>query len=259
MRSDAQCTTYSRSGERKTSRLRAAMEHIMSHRYSPRTIVVLAFGANLPSRWGEPPATFARAVARLRERGVDVRWSSALYRTKAVGPGLQENYYNAIVAAETALPPSMLLRFVKGLERQAGRRRGRLWGPRPLDIDLIDYKGFSLGKAGQVRCQGSSFYRTPNCTSGRSSSLPWRRLCRLAASPIGAERPHPDQAAAGLRSGGCGEPPCFPAASMRKAKAVRSELRGIGASGPIVLVRWRLGFPNRPARVERLLPTRTNR
>lgn len=130
------------------------MEHVMSDQYSPRRVVVLALGANLPSRWGVPPATFTRAVALLGEGGVMVRWVSSLYRTKAVGPGLQESYYNAIVAAETALPPSVLLRFVKGLERQAGRRRGRLWGPRPLDIDLIDYKGFGMGKAGRLRVPG---------------------------------------------------------------------------------------------------------
>lgn len=124
-------------------------EHAVSGRW-----VVFALGANLSSRWGEPPATFARTVEILRTSGVLVRRVSSLYRTKAVGPGLQETYYNAVIAAESALPPAALLRLAKRIERDAGRRRGRLWGPRPLDIDLIDYKGFRLGKEGRVRLPG---------------------------------------------------------------------------------------------------------
>lgn len=90
----------------------------------------------------------------LERAGVAVCRASSLYRTKAVGPGLQESYYNAVIVAECDLPPAALLRLVKSFERQAGRRRGRLWGPRPLDIDLIDYKGVALGKAGRVRTPG---------------------------------------------------------------------------------------------------------
>src|SRR5262249_8436131 len=37
------------------------------------------------------------------------------------------------------------LRLVKGLERQAGRRLGQTWGPRPLDIDILDFGGRRLG------------------------------------------------------------------------------------------------------------------
>jgi 2-amino-4-hydroxy-6-hydroxymethyldihydropteridine diphosphokinase len=33
---------------------------------------------------------------------------------------------------------------LKEIEARAGRRGGRPWGPRPLDLDILDYKGLSL-------------------------------------------------------------------------------------------------------------------
>jgi 2-amino-4-hydroxy-6-hydroxymethyldihydropteridine diphosphokinase len=37
-----------------------------------------------------------------------------------------------------------LLRCLKRLERSAGRRRGRRNGPRPLDLDILDFGGLIL-------------------------------------------------------------------------------------------------------------------
>lgn len=116
--------------------------------------VILALGANLPSRWGEPPATFARALRLLHLAGFCTQTTSSLYRTQAIGPGLQDTYFNAVVVGVTATPPAALLRAAKRIEREAGRRRGRLWGPRPLDIDVIDYKGLLLGREPRRREPG---------------------------------------------------------------------------------------------------------
>lgn len=107
--------------------------------------IVIALGANQPSAWGPPPATFARVITSLDASGVDVIAISKLYRTSAVGPGLQEMYFNAVLIAHTNLGPAQLLRILNGYERRAGRRRGLRWGPRPLDLDIIDYKGKVLG------------------------------------------------------------------------------------------------------------------
>jgi 2-amino-4-hydroxy-6-hydroxymethyldihydropteridine diphosphokinase len=38
-----------------------------------------------------------------------------------------------------------MLRLLKRIERRAGRRLGRRWGPRPLDIDILDYRGTRIG------------------------------------------------------------------------------------------------------------------
>lgn len=164
----------------------------MSQRGVQRRWVILALGANLSSRWGEPPATFARAVEILQKSGFGVSRASSLYRTKAVGPGLQETYYNAVIAGESALPPAALLRLAKRIERDAGRRRGRLWGPRPLDIDLIDYKGVRLCKEGRVRVPGQlilphpELHRRMFVLAPLAEALPtWRHpILALAATDL---------------------------------------------------------------------------
>jgi 2-amino-4-hydroxy-6-hydroxymethyldihydropteridine diphosphokinase len=46
---------------------------------------------------------------------------------------------------EAQRAPAWILRLLKRLERRAGRRLGRTWGPRPLDIDILDYGGRRLG------------------------------------------------------------------------------------------------------------------
>lgn len=167
-------------------------------------MVVLALGANLQSSWGAPPATFARAVALLAQGGVDVCWTSSLYRTKAVGPGLQDSYYNAVVAARSALPPAALLRIAKRLERLAGRRRGRLWGPRPLDIDLIDYKGFHIGRSGPVRIPGQLILPHPELhkrsfvLAPLAEALPAWRHPRLGLSAADLLKRLPPRARGGL-------------------------------------------------------------
>jgi 2-amino-4-hydroxy-6-hydroxymethyldihydropteridine diphosphokinase len=66
---------------------------------------------------------------------------SPLYETEAVGAARQPPYVNAVALIDTRLSPESLLRVLKSIERQSGRRGGRPWGPRTLDIDIVDYKG----------------------------------------------------------------------------------------------------------------------
>ena len=68
---------------------------------------------------------------------------SRTYDTAAVGPS-QGRYLNLAVRYRTGLAPMSLLVELKRLEARAGRRPGRRWGPRPLDIDILDYAGRRL-------------------------------------------------------------------------------------------------------------------
>lgn len=106
---------------------------------------ILALGSNLPGPWGPPAAALARALDELEHAGVHILRRSRCYSTRPVGPGRQARYLNMVVLVETSLPPAALVRALKRLERRAGRRLGRVWGPRPLDIDLIDYQGRRIG------------------------------------------------------------------------------------------------------------------
>ncbi len=96
----------------------------------------LGLGANL----GDPVATLEWAVAALdRVPGLRVRAVSPLYVTAPWGVADQPDFRNAVVAADVRLAPLELLAALKTLEREAGRRAGRRWGPRELDLDVLLY------------------------------------------------------------------------------------------------------------------------
>jgi 2-amino-4-hydroxy-6-hydroxymethyldihydropteridine diphosphokinase len=96
----------------------------------------LGLGANL----GDPTATLVWAVRALDAHpAIRVRRVSPLYRTAPWGVTDQPAFRNAVVAADVGLEPLALLAVLKDLEREAGRRPGRRWGPRELDLDLLVY------------------------------------------------------------------------------------------------------------------------
>lgn len=73
-----------------------------------------------------------------------VRRTSSLYRTDPVGVTSQPEFLNLAIEGETALDPVELLRAVKRVERDIGRRPTFRWGPRVVDIDILLYDGLVL-------------------------------------------------------------------------------------------------------------------
>lgn len=69
---------------------------------------------------------------------------SRMFKSKPMGGGWQPVFHNAAVVVRTTRSPRELLQIAKTIEREAGRRPGRRWGPRALDIDIIDYAGLLL-------------------------------------------------------------------------------------------------------------------
>ena len=112
--------------------------------------LLLALGGNARGAWGSPPATLRRAVAELARHALVPVAVSALYRTAPIGGPLQPDYLNAVVRVGSNLPPLAVLRAVKRMERSAGRKLGPRWGPRPLDIDILDDPGRRIGGRGIV-------------------------------------------------------------------------------------------------------------
>lgn len=99
---------------------------------------VLALGSNL----GESESTIERAVVDLREAGMRILRVSPLYRTAPVGgPAGQPDYVNAVIEVSTELSPYELLKLCNAVEAAHHRERLVRWGPRTLDIDVIDYEG----------------------------------------------------------------------------------------------------------------------
>jgi 2-amino-4-hydroxy-6-hydroxymethyldihydropteridine diphosphokinase len=97
-------------------------------------VVYLALGSNLGNREAN-----LRMAIRAMTRLARVTDASSLYETEPVGPE-QPSFLNTVVAIETGLQPSALLRFLKGIEEEIGRRpTGEANGPRPIDIDILLY------------------------------------------------------------------------------------------------------------------------
>lgn len=66
--------------------------------------------------------------------------ASPIILNKAVG-GAGRDFANAVALVESRLEPSAMLRALKEIEYEFGRRPGRRWGARVLDLDLVAWDG----------------------------------------------------------------------------------------------------------------------
>ena len=106
---------------------------------------VVALGANL----GDPKEQIDVAITLLRE-ATEVVAVSSYYVTKPVGLLDQPDFINAVCILESDLPAADLLSLLHGIEKTLGRERQEKWGPRTLDLDLIQY-GTLLSKAEELQ------------------------------------------------------------------------------------------------------------
>ena len=108
------------------------------------TIAHIALGSNAASPFGPPSATVRAALSALGRTVGRLRAQSRLFINPAVPEGAGPDFVNAIAALETTLAPVILLERLHALEAQFGRHRQVRWGPRTLDLDLIDVAGAVL-------------------------------------------------------------------------------------------------------------------
>ena len=88
------------------------------------------------------------ALSRLSSESAEIVNVSRMYRSQAVPPGSGPNFANAVARASTALSAHAFLDALHAIEAEFGRRRERRWGPRVVDLDLLDYGGRILPDAG---------------------------------------------------------------------------------------------------------------
>ncbi len=89
------------------------------------------------------------AVAMLRE-ATEVISVSEYFSTKPVSDIEQPDYLNAVCIVESELPAIDLLSLLHGIEKALGRQRLEKWGPRTIDLDLIQY-GSLLSSADELK------------------------------------------------------------------------------------------------------------
>lgn len=102
---------------------------------------LLGLGGNV----GDPVGAMSAALDAIEKHPqCRVIAVSRLYRTPPWGKTDQDWFVNAAARVETALGPVPLLGLALGIEQANRRVRTERWGPRTLDIDILDYDGLSV-------------------------------------------------------------------------------------------------------------------
>lgn len=102
---------------------------------------LIALGSNQRhGRYGAPAAVLAAALRAMAAAGCRVRAVAPVVASAPVGPS-RRVYANgaAVVAFDGA--PDVLMARMKAIEAAFGRRRGRRWGTRVIDLDIVLWSG----------------------------------------------------------------------------------------------------------------------
>ena len=103
-------------------------------------LYAIAIGSNRPhGRHGRPAGVVEAAIARL-DRDFGLFDASPIVLNAAHG-GAGRDFANAVALIESGLEPPAMLRRLKAIEQEFGRRAGRRWGPRVLDLDVALWSG----------------------------------------------------------------------------------------------------------------------
>jgi 2-amino-4-hydroxy-6-hydroxymethyldihydropteridine diphosphokinase len=103
-------------------------------------LYAIAIGSNRPhGRHGRPAGVVEAAIGEL-DRCFGLFDASPVVLNPAHG-GAGRDFANAVAIVESELEPPALLASLKSIERAFGRRPGRRWGPRVLDLDILLWSG----------------------------------------------------------------------------------------------------------------------
>jgi 2-amino-4-hydroxy-6-hydroxymethyldihydropteridine diphosphokinase len=104
----------------------------------------IGLGSNL----AQPRQQLRQALQELQ--GLEdsrLQLASSIYASPPMGPPDQPDYLNAVAAIETGMQPLKLLESLQQIEAAHQRVRGRRWGERTLDLDLLLYDNLLLHSA----------------------------------------------------------------------------------------------------------------
>jgi 2-amino-4-hydroxy-6-hydroxymethyldihydropteridine diphosphokinase len=101
----------------------------------------IALGSNRRhGEHGAPAKVLAAAIETMQAEGLRISAVSPVIGTAAMGPAGRA-FANAALLVDTPLDPPALLALLKRIERDYGRRAGRRWGARVLDLDILLWSG----------------------------------------------------------------------------------------------------------------------
>lgn len=80
------------------------------------------------------------ALRRMSESGIQILRCSSPYLSAPWGITDQEAFINAVCEVQFGRSPQRLLQMLLQIEQEMGRRRTVKWGPRLIDLDLIEFE-----------------------------------------------------------------------------------------------------------------------
>ena len=101
--------------------------------------ILLGLGSNLGERFDN----LTSAIKALTPE-IMVQTISPTYETQPLYVTQQPEFLNLLVRATTTLSPISLLDSIQALEVELGRKPSVRFGPRIIDIDIIDYDSLIL-------------------------------------------------------------------------------------------------------------------
>ena len=105
----------------------------MTHR------ALIGIGSNI----GLAAENCKKAIALIK-KSITVTAQSSLYESEPVGKADQAWFVNAAIQVQTTLAPEELLQLLLNIEQEFGRTRKEKWGPRIIDLDILDYEGLIM-------------------------------------------------------------------------------------------------------------------
>ena len=106
-------------------------------------LYAIAIGSNrMHGRHRRPAGVVEAAIAELDQRFALFDASPILLNPAQGGAG--RDFANSVALVESSLGPERMLAELKAIERDFGRRTGRRWGPRVLDLDILAWDGGKL-------------------------------------------------------------------------------------------------------------------
>lgn len=102
---------------------------------------------SLGSNAGDRETNLRRALELVETGGVRVVTRSSVYQTAPQDLRNQAWFLNLVVQVETPLFPLQLLHLLQRIEAQLGRKRGKLKGPRSIDLDILLFGNFIVNTA----------------------------------------------------------------------------------------------------------------
>ena len=155
-------------------------------------LYAIAIGSNRQHvRHGRPAGVVEAAVARL-DSEFGLFDASPIILNKAVGDAGRD-FANAVALVESGIEPPAMLAELKKMEADFGRRRGKRWGTRVLDLDIAAWSGGRFSsrrlRIPHPRLHEREFVLGPLATIAPGWRIQGALTARHLASRLGKRRP----------------------------------------------------------------------